>query len=112
PDMVMRRPVDEFVHPEDRDSVKLQIADRLQRQSATDPVQFRMEHPDGTWRYVEAVVSDLRDQPSVAGYVANVRDITERKEVEDLLAHQALHDPLTGLPNRTLIVDRMHEAIA
>ncbi len=111
PDMVMRRPVDEFVHPEDRDSVKLQIADRLQRQSATDPVQFRMQHPDGTWRYVEAVVSDLRDQPSVAGYVANVRDITERKEVEDLLAHQALHDPLTGLPNRTLILDRTDQML-
>ena len=46
------------------------------------------------------------------GYVINVRDITERKEAEEKLAHQALHDPLTGLPNRVLLVDRLRNAIA
>ena len=52
------------------------------------------------------------DRPSVGGYVANVRDITERKEFEALLAHRALHDPLTGLANRQLILDRAEQMLA
>jgi len=43
--------------------------------------------------------------------VAVVRDITERKQQQDLLAHQALHDALTGLPNRVLLNDRLEQAI-
>ena len=70
-----------------------------------------MAHSDGTWRHVEAVVSDLRDRPSVGGYVTNLRDITDRKEAEAKLEHQALHDPLTGLPNRALLGDRISQAI-
>ena len=65
-----------------------------------------MERKDGTWCDVEAVVANQLDRPSVSGYVAHVRDITERKEFEALLAHRALHDPLTGLANRQLILDR------
>ena len=65
-----------------------------------------MQKKDGTFCNVEAVITDQRDRPSIGGYVANVRDITERKEFEALLAHQALHDSLTGLANRQLTVDR------
>ena len=41
--------------------------------------------------------------------IAYVRDITDRKAHHDALEHQALHDPLTGLPNRTLLYNRMHD---
>jgi len=45
-------------------------------------------------------------------FTAIMRDITERRSLQDKLAHQALHDPLTGLPNRTLVVDRIGQALA
>ena len=101
----------QFLHPEESELVQVQLADRLQSADVAAPIQFRMRHADGTWRDVEAVVSDLRDRPSVAGYVANLRDVTERKQAELLLAYQALHDPLTGLPNRTLILDRCEQML-
>ena len=70
---------------------------------------------DAPGRYLphvsEAVITDQRDRPSVGGYVSNVRDITERKDFEALLEHQALHDPLTGLANRVLTVDRAEQML-
>jgi diguanylate cyclase (GGDEF)-like protein len=45
--------------------------------------------------------------PAVAGIVVNAHDVTERKELETRLAHQASHDPLTGLANRTPLLDSL-----
>lgn len=112
PDAVVGVKALELVHPDDRERASLQLAARLTEHAPTDPVEFRMEHQDGTWRDVEAVISDLRETLSVAGFVANLRDTTERKEAEALLAHQAVHDPLTGLANRTLILDRAEQMLA
>ena len=66
---------------------------------------------DGAARDVEAVISNQLDRASVGGYVTNVRDITERKKFEELLSHRALHDPLTGLANRQLILDRADQML-
>jgi diguanylate cyclase (GGDEF)-like protein/PAS domain S-box-containing protein len=109
-DLVGSRPTD-FVHPDDRQRVRDRLGSALQSPENV-LIQFRMARHDGTWRDVEAVVSNQLDRPSVAGYVANVRDITERKEFEALLAHRAVHDPLTGLANRQLVLDRAEQMLA
>lgn len=54
----------------------------------------------------------LTEDGKFDGVVAIVRDITHRKQLERALAHRAMHDPLTGLPNRALFVDRVQQALA
>ncbi len=102
----------ELVHPVDRQRVEARFSSLFDQTGVSEPVQFRIAHRDGTWRHAEAIVADRRGHPAVGGFVANLRDITERKEAETLLAHQALHDPLTGIPNRTLILDRAEQMLA
>ena len=96
----------DYVHPDDHDLLHRRLGDEFQQSSDTAVLEFRMLRKDGSVRNVEAVISNQLQRPSVAGYVANVRDVTERKKFEELLSHRALHDPLTGLANRQLILDR------
>jgi diguanylate cyclase (GGDEF)-like protein/PAS domain S-box-containing protein len=110
-DLLGHRATD-FIHPDDHDRVRNRLSPQALADSGPTLVQFRMRRENGAWRDVEAVVVDQLHRPSVAGYVANVRDITERKEFEALLAHRALHDPLTGLANRQLILDRAEQMLA
>ncbi len=112
PDELIGQRATDYVHPDERDLVRDRLASQLQISSESAPVQFRMERRDGTWCDVEAVVANQCDRPSVGGYVANIRDTTERKQFEAQLTHRALHDPLTGLANRQLILDRAEQMLA
>ncbi|MGH9081558.1 MAG: putative bifunctional diguanylate cyclase/phosphodiesterase [Acidimicrobiales bacterium] len=111
PGELLGRRATDVVHPDDRDRVRDRLGAQLRASQENALVQFRMGRRDGTYCDVEAVVANQRDRPSVGGYVANIRDITERKEFEALLAHRALHDPLTGLANRQLILDRAEQML-
>jgi diguanylate cyclase (GGDEF)-like protein/PAS domain S-box-containing protein len=59
---------------------------------------------------VECSCRDLRDDPAVGGLVVTIRDVTERRRLENDLAHQAFHDSLTGLANRALFQSRLQQA--
>jgi diguanylate cyclase (GGDEF)-like protein/PAS domain S-box-containing protein len=80
---------------------------------AGEPVETELRIPldhDVRWLDVRAV--NLLDDPDVGGIVVTLSDITDRKRMEQLLVHQATHDHLTGLANRTLLRDRLQSALA
>jgi diguanylate cyclase (GGDEF)-like protein/PAS domain S-box-containing protein len=101
-----------WVHPDD--APRLLAA--LDRAPGSPPpaglVEARLLHRDGTWRTVETAVTPMFDVPGVSGLVLNSRDISVRIALESELRLRAWHDPLTGLANRTLFVERVGAALA
>ena len=73
--------------------------------------EWRVRHADGSWRFLQSVVTNLIDEPSVRGVVLNSRDISDQKTLEDQLRHQAFHDALTGLANRALFGEHLNQAL-
>ncbi|PZS09112.1 MAG: GGDEF domain-containing protein [Acidimicrobiales bacterium] len=68
----------------------------------------RYVRPDGSVVWADMVISLVRDDNGHPRYlVVLVEDVSERRRLQTTLHHQALHDPLTGLPNRTLFFDRL-----
>ena len=101
-----------LVHGEDRRRVFEAVIEAAAEGQTCSVVEARVRHSDGSWRHTETAVSSLLDDPEVQGVILNTRDITERKELEAALSHQAFHDSLTKLPNRALLKDRIDHAAA
>jgi diguanylate cyclase (GGDEF)-like protein/PAS domain S-box-containing protein len=75
------------------------------------PVEIAFERDGRRWVF-ECVGNNLLQDPAVQGYALNLRDISERKRLEEQLRHLAFHDPLTRLANRSLFRDRVQHALA
>ncbi len=100
-----------LVHPDDLPRGAQSLAAVIEQPGVHPTAELRFRHADGSWRYIEMVAANLLDDPAVHGIVYNVRDITERRALEEQMRHQAFHDPLTGLANRVLFVDRLAHAL-
>ncbi len=88
----------------------------LQREVANRPRhterrEIRLNRRDGQWRWFEITATNLLDVPEIEGYSFQARDVSDRKLVEQLLAQQALFDPLTNLLNRRGMLERLERAI-
>jgi len=74
-----------LIHPEDQQVSMSLFAALLQQSGGSMTAQFRFRHQDGSWRWLEAVGTNLLAEPAVQAVVVNFRDITDRKEAEEAL---------------------------
>jgi diguanylate cyclase (GGDEF)-like protein/PAS domain S-box-containing protein len=82
PDKFLGHNIFQLIHPDDRDWASEQFARLVQEAGSREQGIFRLRHHDGTWRWTEAVVTNLMHEPSVGAIVINYRDITARKRAE------------------------------
>jgi diguanylate cyclase (GGDEF)-like protein/PAS domain S-box-containing protein len=100
-----------MVHPEDRSAV-LEQAQRLLRGEDAQPLDHRITHKDGFERWVRNTPVIRRDAfGRVAFYDGIIQDVTEAKTLAEKAQHASLHDPLTGLANRLLLMDRLSRVL-
>ena len=119
-DEVIGRPIDAFLTPEGAAALQ----ERLPRHVANDAhpgptgsesptVEVQWQCKDGARIWMEILSTPEHDALGrVIGYRRIGRNITERREMQDRVRELAFHDPLTGLPNRRLLNDRLGQAIA
>ncbi len=98
------------VHPEDRGNVRHFLPTLMQQGNLK--LQYRIVRPDGSVRWLSErgqVIYDEGGKPLRLDGI--IHDFTDRQMAEAKLAHDALHDGLTGLPNRTLFAERVYQSI-
>ena len=101
-----------IIHPEDLPAVTALFRDALARREPY-AIEYRLIHTDGSTRWVQGHGQGVYDSDGVVRYVDGVLfDVTVRRSSEARLAHLALHDPLTDLPNRGLFQEHLTVAIA
>lgn len=112
--------IEAILHPEDLSSA-LQFLEELARSNrsrtggATPGAlkrEWRIRHANGAWLTVDNVGTNLLSEPVIRGLVLNTRDVTEQSVIKQQYMHQAFHDPLTDLANRSLFLYQVGHALA
>jgi diguanylate cyclase (GGDEF)-like protein/PAS domain S-box-containing protein len=97
-------------HPDDLAIIEKFVAAVLLA-DASARADLRMRMRDGSYRVLQVTGRNLLADDAVAGLLWTALDVTERRQLEDQLRGRAFHDPLTGLANRALFVDRLEHAL-
>lgn len=102
------------VHPEDMPKVMAAIQAHIDGKTRSAAIEFRMLCKDGTWLWTlgrgMVVSRDANGKP--LRLVGTNADVTERKATADKIERLAFYDPLTDLPNRRLLLDRLEQALS
>ena len=100
------------LHPADRERFRLLLWSVKERGGGELRLEFRLLHADNSYRWfdLEAAAVPSADRRALR-CVGLIREITEAKRAQERLLHDAVHDSLTGLPNRELFIDRLGVAV-
>jgi diguanylate cyclase (GGDEF)-like protein/PAS domain S-box-containing protein len=111
PGQLMGQNLTELVHPEDAHRAARLVDHANDGTEHAALMSVRVRTRDGEYRHVEILADNRSTDPVIDGILLNLRDVSERVELERQLRHQAFHDPLTGLANRALFEDRLGQAL-
>jgi len=102
-----------LIHDDDRAGVERYFEEAMISQSQSFDKEYRIVRPrDGAIRWIHGVGKlEMNAAGQPVRIIGAVKDVTDKKESQDRIAYLAFHDSLTGLPNRTLLVDRIHFAL-
>ena len=112
PEETIGRNVEQLVHRDDLEHARAAFRRILEARRSSEPIEFRLRHRDGSWRTFESLGTNCLANPHIPGVVFNSRDVTDRKVIQQRIQHLAYHDNLTGLPNRSLLQDRLAHSVA
>ncbi len=96
-----------LLHPDE-----VEEARRLVSSRERVTVEWRVRGRAGGWVWSEHSIADQTQETAIDAIVVGIRDISQRRSAESQLTHQAFHDPLTRLANRTLFLNRVAHAVA
>lgn len=107
-DELRRMRVFDLMHPSDTDSIWRKYEELVRGERDQYRIEKQFHRPDRSTVWTELIGSLVRDEEGRPLYqVVMVEDVTERRTLQERLQHEATHDPLTSLPNRTLLTDRL-----
>lgn len=114
PTEAMSQDIVDMVHPEDSRVMAVIWKNMLEDRTSRSVQRIRYRHKNGHYVWVESsvdlVFGIVDDEPM--GYIAALRDMTQTDEAEVRAAYLAMHDSLTGLPNRALFREHLSQAIS
>ncbi|EAZ88521.1 EAL domain-containing protein [Crocosphaera chwakensis] len=102
----------DLIHQADQQRIRQSFESiKIEANQSTILSEFRVCSHDNRWLMLEAIAKNLEDDPAVAGFVINCHDITERHYTAQQLRYDAYHDKLTGLANRSALLEQLQKAI-
>ncbi len=103
----------DVLHPLDRDRFRASLDSVLEQRRGRLTQDFRLRTPDGHFLWLSLKARPVvGSDGEVVRLVGTLTDVTEFKTAEERLLHDAVHDNLTGLPNRQLFIDRLESVLA
>ncbi len=108
PEDLLGRTFYEFIHPDEQDLLRTEIHRQAVKGETISPLTHRVRNAQGDYIWVETLVNPILNKAGkITQFQTTSRDVTDRVQVEQQLRHAALNDALTGLPNRSVLMERL-----